>query len=815
MIHDIASIAKITQGTFLQEKPTGPISRILLDSRKIAQPTEAIFIAIKGPRHDGHQFLQDVYDAGVRNFIVEKEVDTTTLTDATIVQVADATSALQAMAVAHRMQFQIPVFGITGSNGKTIVKEWLNLLLADEYNIVRSPKSYNSQIGVPLSVWNIENSHTLGIFEAGISKSGEMESLAKIIQPTLGIFTNIGTAHIENFLSRRQLIGEKLNLFAKTTTLICPEDSELMQLVIPWMSTKEIIFTPTVASATRSVHHAVTTVELNWKQLPLSFDIPFIDKASLENVITCIYAMLLMQYHPDEIQSRLERLSSLEMRLQLLNGENDCIIVNDAYSNDLQSLEIALDFLDQHARSHKKTVILSDIFQSGLSENELHERIASLLKVKNTEAFIGIGKSMMRNASFYPTSSAFYASTEEFLEQKNQHEISHAAILVKGARDFQFERIVSSLQEKTHDTILEIDLTAMAHNLNFFRDKLKPGTKIMAMVKAFGYGSGAHEAASLLEFNKVDYLAVAYTDEGVSLRKAGISLPIMVMNPEKSSLTTLIKYHLEPEIYGIRTLENFNKALQISNAIVPYPIHIKLDTGMHRLGFDPGDVEKLIEILASRPDLKLASVFTHLAATDEASHDEFTQKQLTTFERCVDVLANKTNQVFLRHALNTAGIERFPHAQYDMVRLGIGLYGISASGDEQEQLRNVSTLKTVISQIRFVPAGDSVGYSRNFVAKKKMKIATIPVGYADGMRRNLSNGKGYVVINGMKAPIVGNVCMDMTMIDISKIDCTEGDDVEIFGKHISLNEFAKMCGTIAYEVLTSLSQRVKRVYLQE
>ena len=386
---------------------------------------------------------------------------------------------------------------------------------------------------------------------------------------------------------------------------------------------------------------------------------------------------------------------------------------------------------------------------------------------------------------------------------------------MKGARDFQFERIVSSLQEKTHDTILEIDLTAMAHNLNFFRDKLKPGTKIMAMVKAFGYGSGAHEAASLLEFNKVDYLAVAYTDEGVSLRKAGISLPIMVMNPEKSSLTTLIKYHLEPEIYGIRTLENFNKALQISNAIVPYPIHIKLDTGMHRLGFDPGDVEKLIEILASRPDLKLASVFTHLAATDEASHDEFTQKQLTTFERCVDVLANKTNQVFLRHALNTAGIERFPHAQYDMVRLGIGLYGISASGDEQEQLRNVSTLKTVISQIRFVPAGDSVGYSRNFVAKKKMKIATIPVGYADGMRRNLSNGKGYVVINGMKAPIVGNVCMDMTMIDISKIDCTEGDDVEIFGKHISLNEFAKMCGTIAYEVLTSLSQRVKRVFLQE
>lgn len=815
MIHDIASIAKITQGTLLQEKVSGPISRILLDSRKIAQPKESIFIAIQGPRHDGHQFLQEVYDAGVRNFIVEKEKDVLKLIEATVILVKDATSALQSLAAAHRTQFQIPVIGITGSNGKTIVKEWLNILLADEYNIVRSPKSYNSQIGVPLSVWNIENSHTLGIFEAGISKSGEMEKLAKIIQPTLGIFTNIGTAHIENFLSRRQLIGEKLNLFAKATTLICPEDSELMQLVIPWMSTKEIIFTPAVESATKSVHHSITTVELKWKLLPLEFDIPFIDKASLENVITCIYTMLLMQYNANEIQQRLERLSSLEMRLQLLNGDNDCIIVNDAYSNDLQSLEIALDFLDQHARSHQKTVILSDIYQSGLSENELHVRISSLLKSKNTESLIGIGKSMMRNSSYYPSDSVFFASTEEFLEKKNLREITHAAILVKGARDFQFERIVTSLQEKTHDTILEIDLSAMAHNLNFFRSKLNPGTKIMAMVKAFGYGSGAHEAASLLEFNKVDYLAVAYTDEGVSLRKAGISLPIMVMNPEKSSLTTLIKYHLEPEIYGIRTLENFIKALHISQATEPYPIHIKLDTGMHRLGFDPGDVEKLAEILVSRPDIKIASVFTHLAATDGSEHDEFTQHQLTTFENCADILEKKTKNKIIRHALNTGGIERFSDAQYEMVRLGIGLYGISASGEEQSQLRNVSTLKTVISQIRFVPSGDSIGYSRNYIAKKKMKIATIPVGYADGLRRNLSNGKGYVIINGQRAPVVGNVCMDMTMVDISKIECNEGDDVEIFGKHISLNDFAKMCGTIAYEVLTSLSQRVKRVYLQE
>ncbi len=815
MMLDLDEIAISAGGAFLQKKSTATITRLLLDSRKINQAGESLFIAIAGPRHDGHLFIQDVYEKGVRNFLVEKSIDISNLSDANIILVSSATRALQQIATAHRNLFRYPVIGITGSNGKTIVKEWLNTLLADEYNIVRSPKSYNSQIGVPLSLLNMESTNTLGIFEAGISMPGEMENLRKVIQPTFGIFTSIGTAHSENFLSRRHLIGEKLNLFTKTELLILPEDADLMQLVIPWMNDREIHFVPSAENATAHTHHNATEVKIKWRDKVLSFDIPFTDKASLENSMTCIYTLLAMAYPAAEIQQRLSRLSPLEMRLQLLNGENECIIVNDAYSNDLQSFEIALDFLGQHARGREKAVILSDIFQSGLNEKELHERIAAMLRSRKIITFTGIGKSMVHNQNIYPEGSIFFESTDDFLAHKNSDDFQKQALLIKGARDFRFERIVSHLQEKTHDTILEIDLGAMSQNLNYFKSKLRPQTKMMVMVKAFGYGSGSGEVASMLEFNKVGYLAVAYTDEGVSLRKAGISLPVMVMNPEKSSLHNLIRFKLEPEIYSFRTLENFIKALHSSDAILPYNIHIKLDTGMHRLGFEVSDLPRLGAILASRPDIHVASVFTHLAAADEKTHDDFTKEQLIKLNQMVGIIKEHTKQSCLVHALNTGGIERFPDAQYDMVRLGIGIYGVSASGEDQHHLKQVSKLKTVISQIREVPKGDSIGYSRKFVAQDKMKIATIPVGYADGLRRSMSNGKGYVIIKGEKAPIVGNVCMDMTMVDISKIACEEGDDVEIFGDQITLNDFASMCQTIPYEVLTSISQRVKRVYLQE
>lgn len=814
MNYTILQIAGIVGGELTEHNDSGLITRVLLDSRKILQPREALFIAIRGERHDGHQYIEELYGAGVRNFIVEKSPDEN-YPGASFVLVKNATLAFQMLAAHHRGRVHFPVIGITGSNGKTIVKEWLNTLLSDEYRIVRSPKSFNSQIGVPLSVLNIDESHELGIFEAGISQPGEMEKLARVIQPTIGVFTSIGTAHSENFLSRRQLIGEKLNLFSKTDVIICPDDADLMQLVLPWMSIKQIVFMPDAWDVRTAAHLHHTFVNLPWREKELPFEIPFTDRASVENVITCIYTMLVMEYVPEEIQNRLARLSPLEMRLQLMDGENDSIIVNDAYSNDLQSLEIALDFLQQHSRNHNKIVVLSDLYQTGLNDQELHGKISSLLLEKQIGVFIGIGKGMMQNSSFYPESARFFESTEAFLKEKESLPFNRAAMLVKGARNFRFERIAAAFQEQTHDTILEINLSAMSQNLNYFRSKLRPGTRIMVMVKAFGYGSGSHEVASLLEYHKVDYLAVAYTDEGVALRKAGISLPIMVMNPERSSLPALIRYKLEPEIYSFRTLENFIHALHTTDAPIPYPVHIKFDTGMHRLGFEEQEISRLAEIILSRPDLKIASVFTHLAATDESTHDEFTKKQLQKFDRISELVASKTNQRFLRHAVNTGGIERFADSNYEMVRLGIGLYGVSASGKDQAHLSHVSTLKTVISQIRTIPAGDSVGYSRNFVAKKEMRIATIPVGYADGLRRTMSNGVGYVIINGKRAPITGNVCMDMTMVDVTDIDCVEGDAVEIFGDKIALAAFANMNGTIAYEVLTSVSQRVKRVYHQE
>jgi Alr-MurF fusion protein len=811
-IHDIATI---TEGLLAQSKANQPIERLLIDSRKLTHASDGLFFAIRSERNDGHKYIHDAYQAGVRNFVVEQLPHVTLVPEANVVVVKNSVKALQQVAAAHRKQFDIPVVGITGSNGKTIVKEWLNQLLCDDFNIARSPKSYNSQIGVPLSVWNMERVHTLALFEAGISMPGEMDELAKIIAPTIGIFTSIGSAHSENFLSKRQLIGEKLNLFAHCPVVICPEDGDIAALIQPWLATKTILRTPTAEHATRASTATSATIELKWNELLIEFQLPFRDKASVENCITCITLMLHLGFEPTTIQARLGRLTALEMRLQLIEGENDCTLVNDAYSNDLHSLEIALDFLGHHARQQSKTVILSDLFQTGLSDDELHKRIARLLSGKNITQFIGIGPSMSTHASCYPENSLFFPSTEAFLAQLTTDVYVKRAILIKGARDFRFERIVSAFQQQTHDTVLEINLNALAHNLRYFKSKLPPSTKLMVMVKAFGYGSGAEEVASLLEFNKADYLAVAYTDEGVELRKAGISLPVMVMNPERSSLPTLIRHKLEPELYSFRTANNFLQALQSAEINEPYAVHIKIDTGMHRLGFIADEIHDLCAWIDANKQVRVASVFTHLAASDATQYDEFTRHQLSIFNNCCDRIALHVKNPFMRHALNTGGIERFPDAAMDMVRLGIGLYGVSASGDDQQHLQTPGKWKTIISQIKQIKGGESVGYSRSFVAPFDMTIATIPVGYADGLRRTMSNGQGYVMVRGEKAPIVGNVCMDMTMIDVSAAQCSEGDEVELFGEHISLLEFARMCNTIPYEVLTSVSQRVKRVYVEE
>lgn len=822
MHYSITQIAEITQGEILQIREAAPLYRILLDSRKITQPDHALFIAIAGERHDSHLYLRDVYESGVGCFLVEKDIKVDDFKDASIVKVESSLKALQQLAAFHRSQFDIPVIGITGSNGKTIVKEWLNTLLADDFVIARSPRSYNSQVGVPLSVLNLEKQHTLGIFEAGISKPDEMQKLADIIQPTFGIITNVGSAHIENFSSRVQLTDEKVNLFSDANTIVyCTDYSEVKDALSSRAFEGKNLVSWSLQNSNATYYVEKTSVSRRVSEISIShqakkhhYTFAFSDDASIENCIHCIITMLVLDYSEDMIQSRLERLVPLAMRLELLQGINQSSLINDVYSSDLHSLEIALDFMQINSQHRKKVVILSDMMQTGLVPIELYKKVNALLEANGVSHLVGIGRSIASAESEIIVPHEFYETTEAFLENHNPESFRDSIVLIKGARDFHFEQITELLQERTHDTVLEINLNALAHNLHFFRRKINPMTKLMVMVKASGYGSGAYEIASLLEFNKVDYLTVAYTDEGVALRKAGVSIPIMVMNPERSSLPTLIRYKLEPEIYSFRTLENFLKELPENN-LSTYPVHIKVDTGMHRLGFLPEETEELISKLNEAGRLKIASVFTHLAAADDAQHDTFTNEQLEKFKSSCIKLEQGTGKTFLKHALNTAGILRFPNAQFDMVRLGIGLYGISPIETEQSSLQPVSTLRTVISQIKNIQPGESVGYSRKFIATKNMRTATIPLGYADGLRRSLGNGNGFVLINGKKAFVVGNVCMDMIMVDVSDIQCAEGDAVEIFGTQLPLQQLAERSGTIPYEILTSVSQRVKRIYLQE
>jgi Alr-MurF fusion protein len=809
----VSDICEWTHGTLVAGHGDRTINQLVLDSRKALNAEDSLFIAIHGVRHNSHLLLQELYAKGVRCFIIEEDVALDLLPEADVVRVANSIAAMQSLAALHRSQYHIPVIGITGSNGKTTIKEWLNVLLSDDYHIVRSPKSYNSQIGVPISVWNMGPVHELAIFEAGISEPGEMEKLARVIQPTIGVLSGIGTAHMENFLSRKQLIGEKLHLFARSEVIIVPDDSDVLQLISPWQESKKIVIVPKHHWIQRSENGTDNVIRLGAESR--TFEVGFGDQASFDNIATCIVCMRHLGYSDELIQDRLKRLTALEMRLQLIEGENGAVIVNDAYSNDLQSLEIALDFLSRHARGKEKAVVLSDFIQSGMPVEELHRKVHELLQRHGVQRWYNIGPASKTSDVELGNRYQHFQSTEAFLSEMDPDVFQQTAVLVKGARVFAFEKIVAALQEQSHDSVLQIDLGALVHNLNYFKSKIDPSTKLMVMVKAFGYGIGAPQVASLLMFNKADYLAVAYTDEGAALRKAGISLPIMVMNPERSSLQALIKFKLEPEIYSFRSLTAFIKALRQSNHQGPYAVHLKIDTGMRRLGFELSEIAELARVLASSTDIKVASIFTHLAGTDNPDLDQFTAQQLTQFEEACQLLMNSLPYRPLMHALNTGGIQRFAHAQYDMVRLGVGLYGVSADASEQQELMPVNALKTVISQIKQVKKGESIGYNRSFIAPCDMRSATIPLGYADGLRRQLSNGVGYVVIHSQRAPIVGNVCMDMTMIDVTHIDCNEGDAVEVFGQNQTIAQFAQSCGTIAYEVLTSISQRVKRVYTQD
>ncbi|WP_316800810.1 bifunctional UDP-N-acetylmuramoyl-tripeptide:D-alanyl-D-alanine ligase/alanine racemase [Pedobacter frigidisoli] len=792
------------------------IQYLIVDSRSVFMPESALFFALVSHR-DGHEFIADAYSKDIRNFVISSPHYIDQYPDCNFILVDDVLRALQQLAIAHRNFFDLDIIGITGSNGKTIVKEWLYQLLAADYNIVRSPKSYNSQIGVPLSLWQIDAEHTLGIFEAGISAVNEMEMLANIIQPKIGILTNIGEAHAEGFASKKQKLTEKLKLFENSDLFIYSPDyvSEVSFKALPG---KRKFSWSTKADADLRII-AVEPIESScylraiFQDREIECMLPFKDKASIENGMICWATLLAMGYSAEQADLRLEKLSHVSMRLELKNGINQCSIIDDSYSADISSLAIALDFLNQQNQHAKKTVILSDLFETGREERDLYGEIAGLLAHKNVNRLIGIGTQIAQFSAFFEMETQFFDHTNAFIEAFPGLIFNHETVLVKGARRFEFGRISKLLTQKIHDTVLEIDLNAMVGNLQFYRSKLKSGVKIMAMVKAFSYGSGSFEIANLLQFHKVDYLAVAYADEGIALRKAGISLPIMVMSPEESAFEAIIKYQLEPEIYSIGILTSFINAL--SDYDFDYPIHIKIDSGMHRLGFDERETDQLMILLKESQRIKVKSIFSHLVASAEAEHDGFTQLQIDRFGVTAAKLIDSLGYRPLLHISNTSGISRWPDAQLDMVRLGIGLYGFDSGILANKGLQTTMVLKTTVTQVKELTAGETVGYSRRGVMPDGGKIATVKIGYADGYTRAFGNGTGKMLINGQLVPTIGSICMDMTMLDVTGIDVKPGDEAIVFNQEHSIMTLADQINTIPYEILTSISQRVKRVYFYE
>lgn len=807
-----SALAEITKGKILHQSQDREIKSLIMDSRKVSGGEQALFFAIKGNRHDGHQFIGDLYRAGIRQFVVEQNISTQEFPEANFVQVVLAVQALQQMVSFHRQQYSFPVIGITGSNGKTIVKEWLSQLLSADYTIVKNPGSYNSQIGVPLSVWQMQPFHQLGIFEAGISQPHEMENLAEVIRPSMGVFTNIGSAHDEGFTSVDEKIHEKLKLFKNVEILIYRSDHAAIAQAVKSLPIKTFTWgygeEADVRIESPGAYH-----KLYYQNTVRSLTIPFSDAASFENCMHCVAVMLHLNYPIEVIQKRIINLKSIAMRLELKPGINGCQIVDDSYNNDLAGLKISLAFLQGQQRKNK-SLILSDIFQSGLEEKELVAEIQDLISGKGITRLVGIGDFMVRHQSSFNrlvSSSQFFPSTAEFLKHVEDAGFQNELILIKGARVFQFEKIVSALQAKVHGTVMEIDLNKIVHNLNYFRSQLQPGVKLMVMVKALAYGSGSEQIANLLQYHKVDYLGVAYADEGADLRKNQITLPIMVLNPSPESFDALLSYQLEPVIYNLKLLKEWLHFLNGRSA----KMHIELDTGMHRLGFDEQDSAELTRLLSENKNAFVVSVFSHLAGADEQEHDNFTTEQAQKFMTMYEQISSATAAKPLRHILNSPGQIRHHAYQWEMVRLGIGLYGINPTAEKLSVLQPAVTLKTIVSQIKKIQKGESIGYGRKGKASEDMTIATIAIGYADGFSRSFSRGKGSVSIKGSRSPVVGNVCMDMTMVDVTGKDVKEGDEVIIFGDQLPIQEVAASVDTIPYEILTNTSDRVKRVFFAE
>jgi len=813
MIRQIAELLNVN--SFTAKKDT-VINTLLIDSRSVTSPESSLFFALSAQR-DGHEFIKSAYENGVRNFVISNHTYQDSYPDANFLVVPDVLVALQQLAAFHRTRFSLDVIAITGSNGKTVVKEWLYQLMTVDKNIVRSPKSFNSQIGVPLSVWQINGEHTLGIFEAGISKTGEMSHLGQIIQPTIGILTNIGEAHAEGFASPIEKLNEKLKLFTgvklfiyspEYTDGISPENLPGEQQFSWSRKSKadlEILFVEPIDGK--------SYIRARYQNEEIECLLPFSDRASIENGIICWATLLAMGYSAEEADLRLEKLTAVNMRLTLKNGINQSSVIDDSYSADISSLAIALDFLNLQNQHVIRTLILSDLYETGKTDQVLYTEIAALLKQKQVNRLIGIGPNISAAADLFELVGSFYASTQDFIHDFPAMHFGNETILVKGARRFEFERISKLLTQKIHDTVMEIDLNALASNLKFYKSKIKPGVKVMAMVKAFSYGSGSFEIANLLQYHKVDYLAVAYTDEGIALRKAGISLPVMVMSPEPSAFEAIVKYKLEPELYNIEILKAFIDFLP--DDTFAYPVHLKIDTGMHRLGFEEPDLELLLPTLTGTGKIKIMSAFSHLAASEDEQHDEFTSYQVNRFITISDQIRKVLDYHFLRHISNTSAITRHPVAQFDMVRIGIGLYGFDSSVKGRSGLQTVASLKTTITQIKKVKALETVGYGRRGVLPDGGQIATVKIGYADGYRRSFGNGVGHMLIAGKPAPTIGAIAMDMCMLDITGIDAKIGDEVIVFNDLLTIADLAGQIGTIPYEILTNISQRVKRVYFYE
>ncbi|WP_018108604.1 bifunctional UDP-N-acetylmuramoyl-tripeptide:D-alanyl-D-alanine ligase/alanine racemase [Bacteroides propionicifaciens] len=825
------TIEKITK--LLKAKRVGQtnstINWLLTDSRSLSFPEDTLFFALYSLHGDGTKYIKDLYGRGVRNFVIapaqghkqSQGLDLSSYPDANFLEVENTLKALQRLTTYHRSQFKYPVVGITGSNGKTIVKEWLHQLLSTDRKVVRSPRSYNSQIGVPLSVWQMNEDSDIAIFEAGISEPDEMGVLESIIKPTIGVLTNMGGAHQENFFSMQEKCMEKLKLFKDCDVIIYEADSDLISncMAKSLLTSREIAWSrynmerPLFISNVDKNEYS-TRISYRYLGLDNFYTIPFIDEASIENSIHCLAICLYLMLSPATIRERMAKLEPVAMRLEVKEGRNNCLVINDSYNSDLLSLDIALDFHYRRSLQNnlKRTLVLSDLLETGQSTPALYRRIGQLISSKDIQRLVGVGKNMSKEfAQFSVGEKTFFNTTDELIKaiKRGDLKFSNESILLKGARTFGFETILEEIELKRHETILEVNLNALVHNLKFYRNQLKPETKIMCMVKASAYGAGAYEIAKTLQDRKVDYLAVAVADEGAELRKIGITTSIVIMNPEVSAFQQLFQYSLEPEVYSFHLLEQLIEAAQ-REGIASMPIHIKIDTGMHRLGFMPDEIPQLIARLKSQNSLIPKSVFSHLVGSDSVDFDEFSALQIACFDQSSALLQAAFSHKIIRHICNSAAIQRFPSAHYDMVRLGIGLYGVHPSGGTG--LETVNTLKTTILQIKEIGPDETVGYSRKGIVDRVTRVAAIPIGYADGLNRRLGNRNGYSLVNGQEAPYLGNICMDVSMIDVTNIDCKEGDEVVIYGEDLPAQVLADKLDTIPYEILANISNRVKRIY---